>query len=84
MFTCCFRNSNKVVSSNMVKIETSIMDKEEFNEKDYNPIIIAKGSYSTTLKINISNITLTCKKFPIRKNHVAYRETKILKNVAKA
>ena len=82
MFNCCFRNPNKVVSSNMVKIEqTSIMDKEEFNEKDYNPIIIAKGSYSTAMKIKIGDISLTCKKFTIRKKHEAYRETKILKNI---
>ena len=82
MFNCCFRNSNKVISSNMVKIEqTSIMDKEEFNEKDYNPIIIAKGSYSTAMKIKIGDISLTCKKFTIRKKHEAYRETKILKNI---
>jgi len=82
MFNCCFRNTNKVVSSNMVEIEqTSIMDKEEFNEKDYNPSILAKGSSSTSFKINIGNINLTCKKFAIRKKHEAYRETKILKSI---
>ena len=82
MFKCCFssRYTNKVAAKE-VPIKNPIMDEEEFYLKNYNPIILAKGSSSTSFKINIGNINLTCKKFMKKKRKSAYREVKILKSL---
>ena len=85
MFKCCFnsRYTNKVAAKEVsVSIEKkSIMDYEEFDEKNYNPIRLDKGSSAISFKINIDSINLTCKKFTKRKRKDAYREVKILKSI---
>ena len=72
MFKCCM--SNKVVNTAVeinkkkskeftksIKKNIKKMRKSNFNEKDYNPKYLGIG-ISTTYKINISNMDLTCKK----------------------
>ena len=67
MFKCCF--SNKVVNTTgeinkkkskeftkSIKKNIKKMRKSNFNEKDYNDIIIGYGASSQTFKININSI----------------------------
>ena len=92
MFKCCM--SNKVVNTtceinkkNSKEFTKSInknikkMRKSNFNEKDYNNILLGCGATSETFKIRINSINLTCKK--IKKSEEKYididNEIKLLK-----
>ena len=73
MFKCCI--SNKVVNTTAekkkkkskeftksVKKNIKKMRKSNFNEKDYNNVLLGYGASSETFKIRINSIDVTCKK----------------------
>lgn len=90
MFKCCI--SNKVVNTTAeikkkkskeftksVKKNIKKMRKSNFNEKDYNNVLLGYGASSETFKIRINSIDVTCKKIKKSERNYIHNEVKLLK-----
>ncbi len=90
MFKCCM--SKRVVNTTFeidkkkskeftksIKKNIKKMRKSNFNEKDYNNVLLGYGGSSETFKIRINSIDVTCKKIKKSERNYIHNEVKLLK-----
>ena len=90
MFKCCM--SKRVVNTTFeidkkkskeftksIKKNIKKMRKSDFNEKDYNNVLLGYGASSETFKIRINSIDVTCKKIKKSERNYIHNEVKLLK-----